>query len=457
MQNNQSQPWLVRGARILDPAQGVDRVGDLFFSNGAFAAPPAGGLGCGRVVEIDGAGKIAMPSPIDLHVHFREGAHGGGDAGAAALAESIASGSCAAARGGFATVVAMPNTEPPTDTPARARFQAAAPRHPFRALRVLPSACCTKGRLGAECAELEALAAAGAAAFTDDGAMVADDSVMEEAMRRAAALGVVVMDHAVVPPIAGAGVIRDCAAARALGLPLFPSEAETSAVARDIALCRKTGCRVHIQHLSCGASVELIRAAQAEGLPVTAEATPHHLYFAAEDIPVAPGGDGVGASARPLADYKMNPPLGTRADVAALRQGVADGVISCFATDHAPHSAAAKAKGFLNAPFGVIGLETALAATYSALVASGERGGAGECGAARSALLSPLEWAARWICGPASVIGINAPSFAIGSHSAATILSLESWEVRETDFASRSRNTPFIGATLAAKVWRMLN
>ena len=429
--------WLLRGARILDPAQGIDRIGDLLCVNGEFVDPQSAVCGCdSQILEIDGGGKIVMPSPIDLHVHFRQGAAlGSANAAkpATSLSETIASGSCAAVKGGFATVVLMPNTEPPIDSAEAIRFQTSAPRHPFSKLQVLATACCTNGRAGKECADLEALAAAGAVAFTDDGAMVADDSVMEEVMRRAAALGLAVMDHAVVPSIARNGVVRDCPAARAHGLPIFPDEAETVAVARDIALCEKTGCRVHIQHLSCGGSVELIRAAQARGLPVTAEATPHHLFFAAEDIPCDD------------AAYKMNPPLGARADVAALRQGVIDGVISCFATDHAPHSAEAKARGFVAAPFGVIGLETALAATWTALVASDAQ-----------PAIAPLDWAARWICEPAAVLGIEPPTFASGSRSAATILSLESWTVSKSDIASRSCNTPFIGATLAAKVWKML-
>ena len=275
-----------------------------------------------------------------------------------------------------------------------------------------------------------ALAAAGAAAFTDDGSMVADDAVMESVMRRAAALGKVVMDHAVVPSIAGAGVIRDCPAARRLGLAVFPPEAEIEAVARDIALCRRTGCAVHIQHLSCAGSVDLIRSARREGLPVSAEATPHHLMLAAEDIP---GDD---------ANWKMNPPLGTREDVAALRRGVLEGVIGCFATDHAPHAPELKAKGFAAAPFGVIGLETELPATWTAMV---EESG-----------MAPLEWARRWICGPAAILGIPTPSLVIGAPACAAMIYPEPWTFQEDDIASKSRNSPFLGRIFGLSVLGLL-
>ncbi|MGI5869807.1 MAG: dihydroorotase [Kiritimatiellia bacterium] len=416
---NTKEFWQIKGARLLDPASGTDRVGDLFAANGRFVEtlPPGA-----DVFEVNGEGMIALPGPIDLHVHFREP---GGE-----QSETIVTGSSAAFKGGIATLVTMPNTLPPVDTPEAVRYQAQAPLFPIGGLRILPSACCTRGRAGREPADLAALAAAGAVAFTDDGSMVDDAEVMETVMRRAAALGKVVMEHAVVPSIAGAGVIRDCPAARQLGLAIFPPEAEVDAVARDIDLCRRTGCALHVQHLSCAGSVELIRAAQREGLPVTAEATPHHLMLAAEDIP---GDD---------ANWKMNPPLGTRQDVEVLRQAVLEGVIRCFATDHAPHAPALKAKGFAAAPFGVIGLETALPATWTAMVEA--------CG------MAPLEWARRWICGPAAVLGIPAPSFAIGAPACAAMVYPESWTFGEEDIVSKSRNSPFVGRTFGLSVLGLL-
>jgi dihydroorotase len=406
------QPLLIVSARIIDPASGRDEIGDLFIADGRFAPVPATLPANTR--RIDGCGRVATPGLWDLHVHFR-------DPGAPA-AETLASGAAAAAAGGFTTVVTMPNTAPACDTSACIRYQS----DPGLPVTVRPSACITRGRVGRAPADLEALAAAGASAFTDDGAMVADDAVMAEAMRRIRPLNRVVMDHAVVASIARAGVIRDCPLARRLNLPIFHPEAEIDAVARDIRLCHETGCPVHIQHLSCAGSVALIRAAQAEGLPVSAEASPHHLAIAAEDIADDDG------------NYRMNPPLGTRADVAALREAVRDGVIAALATDHAPHTPATKAHGFLQASFGVIGLETALGATYTTLVAG---------------LGMPLrDFIARWTTGPASILRLPAPSLAPGAIADLALLDLTTpWRVDPAQFRSRSRNCPFAGQTLVGR------
>ena len=209
----------------------------------------------------------------DVHVHFR-------DPGMTE-AETRATGAAAAAAGGFVCVTTMPNTKPAGDSVAWIREQIEDRSLP---VRIAPSACITKGRLGHEVADLERLAEAGAVAFTDDGSFVEDARVMREAMRRAAALCKPVMQHAVVPALLNGGVIRDCPVARKFNLPVMPPEAETEAVRRDIALCRDTGCALHIQHISCAGTVELIRAAQREGLPVTGEATPHHLLFSCDEL-----------------------------------------------------------------------------------------------------------------------------------------------------------------------------
>ena len=281
----------------------------------------------------------------DVHVHFR-------DPGVPE-AETRATGAQAAAAGGFTCVTTMPNTTPAGDSPEWLREQIEDASLP---VRIAPSACITKGRLGREVADLEGLAAAGAVAFTDDGSFVEDAHVMEEAMRRAAKLGKPVMQHAVVPSLLAGGVMRDCAVARRFGLPVMPPEAETEAVRRDIAICRVTGCALHVQHISCAGTVELIRAARREGLPVTGEATPHHLLLSCDDIPADD------------ANWKMAPPLGSRADVAAIRAGVKDGTLGLFATDHAPHPAAKKQGGFRAAANGIVGLETAAAITWQAML-----------------------------------------------------------------------------------------
>lgn len=347
----------------------------------------------------------------DVHVHFRD--PGVPDA------ETRATGAAAAAAGGFVCVTTMPNTTPPGDSEEWIREQVEDVSLP---VRIAPAGCITKGRLGREVADLERLAAAGAVAFTDDGAFVADTGVMREAMRRAAALGRPVMQHAVVPAILGSGVIRDCPLARAHGLPVMPPEAETEAVRRDIALCRETGCALHIQHISCAGTIEQIRAAQREGLPVTGEATPHHLLFSCEEIPADD------------ANWKMAPPLGSREDRAALRAAVKDGTIGIFATDHAPHPAAAKQGGFMGSANGIIGLETAVAVTYRVMVE--EEG------------MDVNEWAKRWTEGPARLIGEEPDG--------ETVIDLQANRTVDPGaFRSRSRNMPYAGMTFSA--WPIAN
>ena len=358
---------------------------------------------------------LVVPGGLrDVHVHFR-------DPGVPE-AETRATGAQAAAAGGFTCVTTMPNTTPAGDSPEWLRGQIEDASLP---VRIAPSACITKGRLGREVADLEALAAAGAVAFTDDGSFVEDAHVMEAAMRRAARLGKPVMQHAVVPSLLAGGVMRACAAARRLGLPVMPPEAETEAVRRDIAICRVTGCALHVQHISCAGTVELIRAARREGLPVTGEATPHHLLLSCDDIP---GDD---------ANWKMAPPLGSREDVAAIREGVKDGTLGFFATDHAPHPAARKQGGFRTAANGIVGLETAAAVTWQAMVV--EEG------------MAPADWIARWTTGPAALIGETpAPP---GENF--TVLDLRAdRRVDPASFRTRSRNQPFAGMRFPA--WPVL-
>lgn len=342
----------------------------------------------------------------DVHVHFR-------DPGIPE-AETRASGAAAAAAGGFVCVTTMPNTIPAGDNVAWIREQIEDASLP---VRIAPSACISKGRLGREIADLERLAEAGAVAFTDDGSFVNDENLMREAMRRAAALGKPVMQHAVVPAILGNGVIRDCSVARRFNLPVMPPEAETEAVRRDIRLCRDTGCALHIQHISCAGTVEQIRAAQKEGLPVTGEATPHHILFSCDDIP---DND---------ANWKMAPPLGNDADRAAIRAAVKDGTLGIFATDHAPHPASSKKGGFIGTANGIIGLETAVAVTYHVMV---EQEG-----------MDVNEWAKRWSEGPARLIGEEA--------NGETVIDLRAERtVTDCTFKSLSRNMPYMGMKFSA-------
>ena len=409
------KPMKFRNARILDPANETDSIGDLVVINGKIQAPGITPLPP-DTMEIDASGLALMPGLIDLHVHFRE--PGGEEA------ETWQSGSECAAYGGFTTVVTMPNTTPATDTPEKIIRQLSATEN--AETRILPSACITKERAGREVANLAELKTAGAIAFTDDGSIIDDEDVMRSAMQRAAKLNMPVMDHAVVTAIAGKGVIRESDLSRRLNIPSMPAAAEVEAVRRDIRLAEETGCHIHLQHLSCAESVTLIREAHAKGIRVSAETTPHHISLSVDDIP----GDN--------ANYKMNPPLGTPEDVTALIQGLADGTICCLATDHAPHTPDKKARGLLKAPFGIIGLETAAAVSYSALVTTGK--------------LSLMQWLRSWTTAPASILNLTPPSLDVGNRADLALIDLSrSWCISESDIRSKSCNCPFIKRTVNAK------
>lgn len=354
---------------------------------------------------------FTFPGFIDVHVHFR-------DPGIPA-AETTASGLAAAAAGGLRAVVTMPNTMPACDSVELMRYQhEAAARSGVTGCRLLTSACLTKGRLGQEVADLEALAEGGAVFFTDDGTYVADDRVMEEAMRRAYELNMVVCQHAMDPQLQRGGVIRDCALARRLGLPVISVETETEAIRRDLRLCRETGCRLHIQHISTAPGVELVRAAQREGLPVTAEAMPHHLLLTCDDLTVDD------------ANFKMAPPLGNREDRAELRRAVKDGVLM-FATDHAPHPAATKDKGFATSANGIIGLEVAVPITYHVMVE--EEG------------MPVADWAKAWYEMPASILSRAAAEATLVARGTTTVVVGETRTVDLASFVSLSRNCPYHG------------
>ena len=403
-------PLLIQNALVVDPCKKRQEKADLFISADGLLLPVPARLPPNTRL-IAAAGMLVTPGFWDLHVHFR-------DPGTPA-AETLLTGARAAAAGGFTQVVTMPNTSPACDTSEQVRRQ----QSPALPVCILPSACISKSRSGRTLADLDALAAAGAIAFTDDGNMVADASVMADALRHAARLGRVVMDHAVLPSLAGNGVIRACAAAQQFALPVFPPEAEVAAVEQDIRLVRETKTAIHIQHISCAGAIAAIRAAQREHLAVSGEASPHHLAIAAEDITSDDG------------NFRMNPPLGTRDDVRALRAAVLDGTLAAFATDHAPHAPETKSHGFLRAPSGVIGLETAAGVTYSLMV-----------GVEHMPL---LDWVARWTTGPAAILGLPPPTLTEGQPADLALFDVKNpWRVDPENFQSLSRNCPFANWTL---------
>ena len=409
-----SSLW-VQGGRVIDPGTGTDEVKDLFIHEGRMVED--GAVNRDTCTVVDARDKLVTPGFWDIHVHLREP---GGEA-----QETIETGSLSAARGGFTRIVAMPNTVPAIDSAQLVRDveeKGLAAGH----CGVVTSACITMGRAGQVVADLPALAAAGAVAFTDDGCTVMDDDVMRRAMEIAQKLNIPVMDHAQDSLLEQQGVMHAGEASARFGLPGIPSEAEATIVARDIRLAEETGCHLHIQHVTAKESVTLIRDAMQRGVHVSGEASPHHLVLTDEDIDPA------------NASFKMNPPLRTAADRDALRAGVTDHSLAVLATDHAPHTAEAKARGFLHGPFGVLGLETAIGLTYDVLVQHGS--------------LSLSDWVSRWTTAPAKALLLPPPSLQCGQPADLSVLDLRTpWTVNASSFASKSRNTPFDGWTLNAR------
>ncbi len=414
---------LLAGGRILDPACGRDSRGDLVIENGRVASVTPPGEGGPADKTVDCTGRIVAPGFVDLHVHLREPPEAATDP--SALPETVATGSAAAVAGGFTTVCAMPNTTPPLDSPEAVRWYLERGREANLA-RVLPVGAMTRGRAGGEPADLAAMRDAGAVAFSDDGCDIADDAVFEAVLRRAAVLGVPVICHCENAELAGDGVIFDGPLATALGLPGIPAGAEESAVDRACAMAARTACRVHIAHVSTEGSVETIRRAKAAGHPVTAEATPHHLSLTYDELRSR---DAV---------YKVNPPLASGHDVDAVVKGIRDGTIDALATDHAPHTAEAKARGLAAAPFGMIGLESALAVYVKVLV--------------EGRVASWPGLIERLTAGPARVLGLPVGTLAPGSAADVAVLDPEArWTINPDRFASRARNCPFTGWDVQAR------
>lgn len=304
---------------------------------------------------IDAEGLIACPGLIDPHVHLREPGQ--------TAKEDLASGTLAAVAGGFTTVCCMPNTTPALDRPELiewVRFKAERAAH----CRVFPVAAATVGRQGEQITEIDLCARAGAVGVSDDGDVVASPSMMREVLEACAHAGLAFMQHCQEPALTVGASMHAGAVSARLGLVGWPREAEEIIIERDIRLNRSIGCRYHVQHLSSGGSVEIVRRARAEGQPVSAEASPHHLLLTDEAC-AGPGGNSYNTNA------KMNPPLREQADIDAIIEGVVDGTIDILATDHAPHTPEEKARPFEIAPFGIVGLEAALALYIRALVAPG--------------------------------------------------------------------------------------
>jgi dihydroorotase len=412
-----TEDLVVRGARVVDPAQRLDAIVDVRVDDGLVAQIGEQLAANGHRV-VDGAGLVLAPAFVDPHVHLRT--PGREDE------ETIESGTAAAAAGGYCAILAMPNTNPIVDTAdvlrglrARAEDEAKIP--------VGFMAAITVGQAGQQLTEMGELADAGAAAFTDDGRPVASAGLMRRALEYNAITGRRLALHCEEPSLTHGGHMHMGAVSAELGLGGWPSLGESLGVARELSLARDTTQPLHLMHLSAHESVDLLRAAQAAGVEASAEATPHHLCLTDEAV-------------RSLdANLKMNPPLRTAHDRAALIEALNDGTIAAIATDHAPHSREEKDVPFEAAPFGVTGLETAFAALHTYLVEPG--------------LVKLETLLERLSSGPARIFGLEPPRIAVGAPANLVLLNPgATWRVREDRFRSRSANSWLLGGQLRGKV-----
>jgi dihydroorotase len=410
---------LVRGGRVVDPSQGIDRIDDLLVRDGhVVAVGHAGTQPVGRVDEtIDATGLVVTPGLVDMHVHLREPGR--------EEDETIETGTRAALAGGFTSVACIPNTEPPIDSQAAVEFihQKAARAD---TCNVFVVACASRGREGKELAEIGQLVEAGAVAFSDDGAPVYDAELMRRVFEYCRMFDKPFLAHEEVLELTAGGVMHEGLVSLVLGLKGMPAAGEEVMIGRDIALAEVTGGRLHVMHVSTAGGVALIRAAKARGIRVTAEACPHHFTLTDESLR---GFD---------SNFKMSPPLRTAADVEAIIEGLVDGAIDCIATDHAPHALEKKMLELDRAPFGILGLETAVGLAVTRLVEPG-RIGWPRLVAAMSTL-------------PAEILGINRGTLRPGAVADITLIDpARSWRVDARRFASKSINSPFHGWTLQGR------
>ena len=408
-----SHSILIRNGYLVDPGSAFEGVSDLLIRDGRIAAVGSG-LSSEAEEVIDAAGLTVFPGLVDLHVHLRDPGQ--------THKEDLRTGSAAAARGGVTTLLAMPNTTPPVDRPERfaqvkEKAEEVSPVHILQAVSI------TKDMAGRELTDIRALTAAGVKAFSEDGKSVLDAALMRRAMELFAEEDALVCDHCEEMSLVGGGVMNLDAEAKRLGLPGIPNAAEDVIAARDVILSSLTGARLHLCHCSTKGSVMILEAAKRAGLRVTAEVCPHHFMLTSADIP---GDD---------ANYKMNPPLRTREDVEALRAGLRNGLIDCISTDHAPHSEEEKAGGFRKAPFGIVGLETSAALTYTGLIKSG--------------ILTLMQMAEKMCLNPAKILRVPGGTLMPGEAADIAIFDFsKSYRIDPGTFASKGKNTPFAGMTV---------
>ena len=409
---------LIRGGQVINPATQMDEVADVLIEDGVVKEIKKG-IKSKANRTIDAKGCYVMPGFIDLHVHLR-------DPGLE-YKEDVFTGMQAAAHGGYTTVLAMPNTKPVADNADVIGYvhrKAAS----GNCIHVLQVGAVTKGQLGKELADIEGMVKAGCPAISEDGKSVMNSQVYREGMKEAARLHIPVLAHCEDINLVHGGVMNADAKAEALGLPGITNAVEDVIVARDILLSKETGARLHLCHCSTEDSVRMVREAKEQGIAVSAEVCPHHFTLSSENI-----------KEEEMTNYKMNPPLRTKADVEALKQGLKDGTMEVISTDHAPHAFQEKNTTMKKAPFGIVGLETAACLTYTELVLGG--------------YLTPMQMAERMRYNPARVIGSDKGDIQPGKAADIVIFDpKETYRIDRDQFASKGRNTPFHGREVTGRV-----
>lgn len=410
---------LIKGGRVINPADNTDEVRDLIIENGIILKSSKSVKDLTDVDNIiDAEGMLVMPGLIDLHVHLREPGF--------EHKETIETGTKAAARGGFTGVCPMPNTNPATDCKEVVEYivNKAAEVSP---VNVYPVGAVTIGQAGRENTNIEEMKEAGIFAISEDGKSVMNSGIYRKAMKEAARLNIPVFAHCEDINLVEGGAINAGKKAQELGVKGITNAVEDIITARDIMLSRETGARLHLCHCSTKDSVEMVRKAKAEGLKVTAEVCPHHFTLCEEDI------------VSDDANYKMNPPVRSREDLEALRRGLKEGVFDVIATDHAPHHADEKARGIAKAPFGIVGSETAVALTITELVDKG--------------VITFMEMAEKMSYNPARILGIDKGDISEGKVADIVIIDPEAeYAIDVNEFESKGRNTPFNGKKVKGRV-----
>jgi dihydroorotase len=407
----------IKKARVIDPAAKRDKVGDIFVRDGKIVASLSAAEKK-RAKVIDAKGLVAAPGLVDIHVHFREPGQ--------THKETIETGSRAAAAGGFTTVVCMPNTSPPADNAGTIQYIVDAARR-GAIVKVLPTGCITIGMKGDTLSPIGSLKRAGVVAITDDGDCVQSNELMSRAVEYAKMFDLPVMDHCQDRSMTEGAVMNEGNVSIRLGLHGWPNAAEDVIVSRNVILSSYTGAHIHMQHISSAQSVDILRKAKADGVRVTAEATPHHIAFTDEALSTYD------------TNFKMNPPLRTEADRKAIIAGLKDGTLDCIATDHAPHTDYEKDKEFDYAPNGVLGLETALAVVLDVLVVQN-----------KFKLAHAIDLMTRQ---PARVLGLAAGTLGVGAAADICIFDpAETWTYDARAGHSKSANSPWSGRTLKGRV-----